>query len=112
VDPRQSLEVESVRSGDIIRLVVRGELDLATAPLMAQEIEDSCASSPVELVLDLGELRFCDSSGVREVVAAANLCIERSVKFSVIRAQSNVRRIFEIVGLADILEDEGGTTET
>jgi anti-anti-sigma factor len=99
------LDVEARRDGDVVRLILRGELDLATVPIVSAKIQEACKANPTALVLDFGELAFCDSSGVREVIAAADNCREQDVKFSVVDTRPNVRRIFEISGLADLLND-------
>jgi anti-anti-sigma factor len=81
-----------------LRVVVRGELDLATAPELEQTllapIEDGR-----EVVLDLRELEFMDSSGVRVLVVAHSRAQGR---FGLIAAPDNspVTKILAIAGLA------------
>lgn len=80
-----------------LRFLVRGELDLATAPelerMLVQAIEDGR-----EVVLDLRELEFMDSSGVRVLVIAHT---RASGRFGLIAAppKSPVTKILAIAGL-------------
>src|SRR5437588_4940145 len=55
---------------DQVRLRLLGELDLATAPLLADRLRELEADRPPTLVLDLRGLVFMDSSGLRELFAA------------------------------------------
>lgn len=84
--------------GGTLRVLVRGELDLATAP----ELEDTLVTAIEdgrEVVLDLRELEFMDSSGVRVLVVAHTRAEGR---FGLIAAGPNspVTKILAIAGLA------------
>jgi anti-sigma B factor antagonist len=56
---------------DRVVLSLQGELDLASAPLLQAEIQGSEVESAAMLVLDLKELRFIDSTGLRVLLARA-----------------------------------------
>ncbi|MCV2488202.1 STAS domain-containing protein [Geodermatophilus sp. YIM 151500] len=49
-------------------LVVRGELDIATAPVLAAAGAAELAGRPAALVVDLSATTFLDSSGARQLV--------------------------------------------
>jgi anti-anti-sigma factor len=46
------------------RLVVRGEVDLATSPQLVSAIESLGVSGPQRVVVDLGAVTFIDSTGL------------------------------------------------
>jgi anti-anti-sigma factor len=52
------------------RLRVRGELDMATAPILAESLR-KLGERREPVLLDLDELGFIDMSGLRAVLAAA-----------------------------------------
>ncbi|MEU0596751.1 STAS domain-containing protein [Streptomyces sp. NPDC006393] len=54
-------------------LRVAGELDLVTSPVLRQRIHDVVAEGRHDLVLDLSDVFFCDSSGVGVLIAARRL---------------------------------------
>ena len=65
-----SFSISSGAGGDGSRqFVVRGELDLATAPQLEEALVSAIEAGD-EVVLDLRELEFMDSSGVRVLVVA------------------------------------------
>jgi anti-sigma B factor antagonist len=83
----------------VIRLV--GELDPHTSPLLEQEIDDGLSSAPARLVLDMSELRFIDSSGLR-VLIKAHKSLGAAGKELVLRAPNETAvRLFEITDLVD-----------
>jgi anti-sigma B factor antagonist len=56
------------RSNDEMILVVRGSLDINSAPALAEEIDKIVATRPSKVVVDLSMLDLIDSSGVAALV--------------------------------------------
>ena len=54
-------------------LLAQGELDLVTSAVVRQHIHDAVADGRRSLVLDLSDVRFCDTSGVSVLVGARRL---------------------------------------
>jgi anti-anti-sigma factor len=54
-------------------LLVTGELDLVTSPVLRQRVHDMVADGRHSLVVDLSEVFFCDSSGVGVLIATRRL---------------------------------------
>ncbi|WLW54211.1 STAS domain-containing protein [Streptomyces sp. YU58] len=59
--------------GDWAVLLVSGELDLVTSPVLRQRVHDVVAEGGHSIVLDLSEVFFCDSSGVGVLIASRRL---------------------------------------
>jgi anti-anti-sigma factor len=83
----------------------RGELDLATAPELEDQVLSAVRSGAQPVVLDLRELTFMDSTGVRTIVAAHQAAEETGHDLRVIRParDSAVSRVIEISGIDDAL---------
>ena len=64
-------EVEPATVGGHAVLRVRGELDLVTAPQLAQAVQVQLSASPSSLIIDLTDTTFLDSSGARQLALAA-----------------------------------------
>jgi anti-sigma B factor antagonist len=88
---------------DRVVLCLHGELDLASAPMLAQEIEKASSESAAMVVLDLKELRFIDSTGLRIVLAANERAQERGQEFALTRASEQVQRLLSITGVGEHL---------
>ncbi|MBT2364692.1 STAS domain-containing protein [Streptomyces sp. ISL-10] len=67
------LKVAETRQGAWTVLHVCGELDLVSSPVVRQRVHDAVAAGDRDVVLDLSEVFFCDSSGVGVLVAARRL---------------------------------------
>jgi anti-sigma B factor antagonist len=56
------------RTASETSVVVRGSLDINTAPQLAEEIDRIVATKPAKVVVDLSALELIDSSGVAALV--------------------------------------------
>ncbi|HEX2685925.1 MAG TPA: STAS domain-containing protein [Kofleriaceae bacterium] len=56
------------RTGDETKLMVRGSLDINSAPALADEIDKIIATKPAKVTVDLSALDLIDSSGVAALV--------------------------------------------
>jgi anti-sigma B factor antagonist len=84
---------------DRVVIALRGELDLASAPLLQSEIESSEIVTAKMVVLDLGELKFIDSTGLRVLLSAHECSRERGQEFAVTQGSPQVQRLLSITGV-------------
>ena len=86
-------------------LTVRGELDMATAPVLAQAVDGELTPPPPALVVDLTPTAFMDSSGARELVRIARKAAAAGVALHVIAPQSNsaVRLTIDLLDLGAVV---------
>jgi anti-sigma B factor antagonist len=68
-----AFNVTGDEQGDWSVLSVSGELDLVTSPVLRQRVHDVVAEGRHNLVLNLSEVYFCDSSGVGVLIASRRL---------------------------------------
>jgi anti-anti-sigma factor len=85
-------------------IALLGELDVAGVTMLEQELERvSSQVDPSALVLDLSELDFMDSTGLRLVVTADQRAREDGRAFALVRGKEDVQRVFEITRMLDRL---------
>jgi anti-sigma B factor antagonist len=108
------LEFTVEREGDVVRLVLSGELDISSASRVEREIALLEDQAPRMLVLDLRGLEFMDSTGLRIVVSANARAEDSGRRLAVVRGPEAVHRIFRITRLEERLEmvDDPGRLET
>ena len=99
----QHLEVQDHVTSGRHTLVLSGELDMANAAMLETMIERLCTEGIAGIALDLTALTFIDSTGIRVVVSAQQLCKEHGYAFALTPGTPAVQRIFEISGLLDTL---------
>ncbi|MEU9982318.1 STAS domain-containing protein [Streptomyces sp. NPDC050856] len=68
-----TLTVDEVEHGTWTVLRVRGELDLVSSSVVRRRVHDAVAEGRHDVVLDLSEVFFCDSSGVGVLIASRRL---------------------------------------
>jgi anti-anti-sigma factor len=96
-------EVRDRTHGETRILTLTGELDLGSGAVLADAIARACAAGSPRLILDIRELEFIDSTGLREIVAGKARCEEHSCRFLITEGRPRVERVFEIAGLLDLL---------
>ena len=89
-----------VDRGDVHVVSFRGELDMATAKGLSDWLVDVSGST---VVIDLDELTFMDSSGIATIIEARNRMIEKGDWLVLTRPRENIRRVFEVTGLSELL---------
>jgi anti-sigma B factor antagonist len=107
VSAGERLRVEARLAPDRVVLELHGELDLAAAPLLAEEIERAETGERKALVLDLGDLEFVDSAGLRVILAAHERALGSGREFAVTNGTLQVQRLFEIAGVGQHLQTIG-----
>ena len=102
-DPATAPLVITVEStGDSATAYVSGEVDIENCQQFADALAAS-ASSHTHLHLDLGEVGYMDSSGLRALLVARTAAQTAGGTLDVTVASPIVARLFEITGLTDIL---------
>jgi anti-sigma B factor antagonist len=79
-------------------LVLRGELDIATAPDLEALMVELCTGDAREVVLDLSDLDVLDSTGLRAILIAKELCETHGCGFLMTRGKESVQRLLETSG--------------
>ncbi|WP_018685068.1 STAS domain-containing protein [Actinokineospora enzanensis] len=83
-------------------LALSGELDYTTAPELTAAVAALPLVDGATLTLDLGELAFCDSSGLSALLAAYKRMVGLGGRLSVSALDPNLERVFAITGLSDM----------
>ena len=103
-----TLEVTTSDRADGVHVELSGELDLATAPKLEDELRHVEERGPGLIVLDLRPLSFMDSSGLRSLLAADARAREAGRRLVLVRGDERVQRVLRITRLDerfDIVDD-------
>ena len=100
-----TLERSGTPSNPVV--VVRGEIDVATSPVLRSELASVLASEPDDVTLDLRDVTFVDSSGLGVMVGALKRLREGGgERFAIVDPQDAVRKVFDITGLSSLFQIE------
>jgi anti-anti-sigma factor len=83
----------------LVRL--NGELDLATAPRLSEQLAELAQESVRHVALDLTELEFMDSSGLSLFLAEHRRVESLGGELIILSPCPQIRRLFEVAGLED-----------
>jgi anti-anti-sigma factor len=83
-------------------LRLRGELDLATVEKLRSALKDSVDSSR-HVVIDLSELGFIDSSGLRELYRATTASGRDGWRLELVGTQGDVLQTIRMSGMDQVL---------
>jgi anti-anti-sigma factor len=98
------LEVDTDERDGVVRVMLRGELDLSTAGQLEEALTQAEARRPAAIAIDLSALRFLDSTGLRVVVMGDERARREGRRLALVRGPEAVQRVFSITGLDTRLE--------
>lgn len=102
-DRPPGFEVESAPLAGAPGVCVRGEVDIETASRLTDALDAAIRESRGAFVVDLCDVEFLDSSGVSVLVRARALLGRDERTLVLVCPPGPVRRVFEVVGIADLL---------
>src|ERR1700730_18255800 len=94
------LRIDVRQEQDRVVLALHGELDLVGAPLLQSETDSDAVKQAPLVVLDLEDLEFIDSSGLRVILSAHERSRERGQAFALTRGSQQVQRLLSIAGVS------------
>lgn len=84
--------------GHVIVLTVQGEVDMRTAPRLADAINEALEGRPKALIVDLSAVDFLASAGLHAVLRGREVAAE-SIRFAVVASSRTVNRL---IGIFDV----------
>ncbi len=93
------LDLQTSRQGDAGVLSLRGEIDVYTAPLLRQALVDLIGEGATNVVVDMSQVDFLDSTGLGVLVEGLKRVKTRGGEFGLVVTQDKILKIFDITGL-------------
>jgi len=93
------LDISTERDGSTCRIAVNGEVDVYTSPLLKTYLVDAVDDGCIDLVVDLENVGFIDSSGLGVLVSGLRRVKEQSGSMRIICTKEGILKIFRITGL-------------
>jgi anti-anti-sigma factor len=98
------LEIAVSDSGAVRLLRLTGELDMAGADQFERLLAADQTSEAETFVLDMRELSFIDSSGLRALIMADRRVRAEGRRFIVVRGPDRVNQVLEMTGVAQRID--------
>jgi anti-sigma B factor antagonist len=95
------LKTRATTVGGASAIAISGELDVETAPQLAEEVEVAVWSTVGAFVLDLTELTFLDSSGLHALLRARAYLAREDRSLVLICPPGPARRVLDLASVLD-----------
>jgi anti-anti-sigma factor len=99
-----TLDVTTEQHPGQTRVVLIGELDIASADRLEAQLAAIEVDSPATLVLDLRRVEFVDSTGLRTLIAADERARSQGRRLAVVCGPDAVARLLSLTRLDQRLE--------
>ncbi len=83
-------------------LGVSGEIDVATAPQLRDQLQACVAQNHSTIVVDLLRVTFLDSTALGVLVGGLKRCRESGGELHLLIAEPRILKVFEITGLTEV----------
>jgi anti-anti-sigma factor len=92
-----------IHENGIAVLEVKGEVDAYTSQDLEQTLKDLRTQGHHRIVMDVSEMTFISSAGIRVILYAYQEAVKLGGGVRLVGPMDQVRRIFEIAGIFEIL---------
>ncbi len=105
------MEISEDRKADVVILSLSGKLDATTAKTFEDKILAVINSGAQRLAVDLSQLDYVSSSGLRVFLLAAKQLQGTQGKIVLCALKDHVRQVFDLVGFSSVLSIYGSRDE-
>jgi anti-sigma B factor antagonist len=103
----ESFAIELESDGDFHVLTLRGDLDLGSATVLEERIDELCVAGARRVLLDMSLVTFLDSSGMNAILRGKEACAKQQCEFGLISPQRSVERALSLAGVLNKLRLRG-----
>jgi anti-sigma B factor antagonist len=97
------MDISEERKGELVVLALSGRLDATSAKSFEEKILGVIDSGSQRLVVDLAQLEYVSSSGLRVFLLAAKRLEAARGKIVLCALKDHIRRVFDLAGFSWIL---------
>jgi anti-sigma B factor antagonist len=97
------MDISEDRKADVVVLALSGKLDATTAKTFEDKILGVINSGTQRLVVDLSQLEYVSSSGLRVFLLAGKRLRSTNRKIALCSLKEHVRQVFDLAGFSSIL---------
>ncbi|WP_174735202.1 anti-sigma factor antagonist [Mesobacillus harenae] len=99
-----NIVIDVKETEDFTEIKVVGEIDAYTAPKLRETLFPISEKAGVKMVVNLSEVSYMDSTGLGVFVGVFKNVRAQGGEFKLVGLSERLQRLFEITGLADIID--------
>jgi anti-sigma B factor antagonist len=92
------------RDADTTTVALAGEVDVLTVDQVRVALEEALAGRPREIVVDMSELTFIDSTGLGALIFGFQRARDAGIRFRLAHPTRTVNQILVLSGLLEVVE--------
>jgi anti-sigma B factor antagonist len=104
-----TIDVQDINSA--VEVQVKGEIDAYTAPKLRETLFPLSEQDNISMVVNLSEVAYMDSTGLGVFVGLFKSVRAHNGDFKLVGLSERLRRLFDITGLADIIDIKSDTKD-
>lgn len=104
-DGSEHLQIAVEPGADGTRIRLDGEMDVHTAPAVADAVSEALDGGASNIVVDAAALRFCDSSGIQVFVQARERLVSAGGTLTIEGVHGSVEKVLSVTGLLDLFSE-------
>ncbi|MFH1644973.1 MAG: STAS domain-containing protein [Candidatus Omnitrophota bacterium] len=85
------------KSTGVFVVAISGSIDTNTYAVLEKELDAILQCSPKAMVLDMKDVNYMSSAGVRVVLKAQRIMQKNKGEFSMVNLQPQIRKVFDII---------------
>ncbi len=97
------MNINERQQDDVLIVGIKGRLESGTSEALENALTSRIDDGNIKIVIDLAELEYISSSGLRTLLIAAKKIKAEQGGFVVSGMGTHIREVFEVVGLLPIL---------
>ena len=98
------MDIQSKIEGQVAQVSVKGSIDTLTSSSLADALSEHITSGCYRIVLDLAEVDYTSSAGLRVLLGIAKLTREKGGDLRLSSIQQNVLKVLSLSGFTSILK--------
>lgn len=99
-----NLDIELIEKDDIKTLILTGEIDAYTAPILKESLLPLTKDANSSVIVDLEHVSYMDSTGLGVFISGLKSSKAFKSSFKLINLQERVLRLFKITSLDEIID--------
>jgi anti-sigma B factor antagonist len=103
-EDRVDLSISSESRGELTVVYVGGEIDVYTAPMLREHLDEHISEGRNHLVVDLQDVPFMDSTGLGVLVGRLKLVRVNDGSLSLVCSSERILKVFSITGLDKVFQ--------
>ena len=97
------MEIKARKEKNAIVVSVRGKMDAVSSPKFENQLSELISQGEKDFVIDLGELEYLSSAGLRIILVTLKRLKEKDGKLFICALKGMVKEVFEISGFGAII---------